>query len=316
MAEIEVREMIAAFSVGCMDRKNYVQFKEHINSGGSLPAGQLGELQNVVSLIPSILEIENPRPELKNKLAKNLLSIHREKNKVEDKPEEEEKKITEERKTKEKTGSTLTMGTRSGTMDEIDDFEESISRDTYSAPGLSLLTKGTLIPFVILVLLLVVTVVILFSMKDNYDTEIEKLNSDIESINTSLTTASRFVAQNRHLVEFLNKKDLILLDLYDTSDPSMGPSKMFLALSDREALIEVKNLPQLELNEAFQIWAFTRRNSVSLGLITKVNDANFVILSDIGVQSKNLIDSIKVTLEPRIGSEIPGGNVLLRGSIK
>lgn len=75
MADKAIYEMISAFASGCMDSENYKYFRNYLLSDGEMPKGELGELQNVISLVPSILETETPNPELKEKVAKKLISL-------------------------------------------------------------------------------------------------------------------------------------------------------------------------------------------------------------------------------------------------
>jgi len=70
-----IHEMIAAFAVGCMDKENFIQFKDYLSEGGELPKVELGELQNIVSMIPIILDLETPDPSLKDKVAKKLIGM-------------------------------------------------------------------------------------------------------------------------------------------------------------------------------------------------------------------------------------------------
>jgi len=65
-------EMISAFSLGCMDKQNFIQFKKHIDAGDDYPSSQLGEFQNIVALIPTVLELDIPDPKLKDNVAKQL----------------------------------------------------------------------------------------------------------------------------------------------------------------------------------------------------------------------------------------------------
>ena len=67
--------MMAAFAVGCMDKDNFVQFKEYMNEGGDLPKDELGELQNIIAMIPIILDLETPDPGLKDNVAKKLIGM-------------------------------------------------------------------------------------------------------------------------------------------------------------------------------------------------------------------------------------------------
>ena len=57
MADNETNEMMSAFALGCMDKLNYREFKNHIRRGGNLPKGELGDLQNIIALIPTVLYI-------------------------------------------------------------------------------------------------------------------------------------------------------------------------------------------------------------------------------------------------------------------
>jgi len=59
MADKAIHEMISAFAAGCMDKANFVQFKDYINEGGELPDRELGELQNIISMIP-VCAFSNP----------------------------------------------------------------------------------------------------------------------------------------------------------------------------------------------------------------------------------------------------------------
>jgi len=78
MADQMIHEMIAAFAAGCMDKDNFKQFKEYLTAGGELPKGELGELQNIISMIPVILDLENPDAAIKDMVAKKLIGMKEE----------------------------------------------------------------------------------------------------------------------------------------------------------------------------------------------------------------------------------------------
>lgn len=90
-----IREIMAAFVAGCIDGENFIQFKEYLNAGGELPPNELGELQNIVSMIPIILDLEAPDPFIKDNIAKKLIGMQ----------DEIKTKIREERR---KTALTFT----------------------------------------------------------------------------------------------------------------------------------------------------------------------------------------------------------------
>ena len=78
MPDKALSEMIAAFAAGCMDKQNYMQFKDYMDEGGFLPKGELGELQNIISMIPVILDLEKPDPSIKDLVAKKLIGMKEE----------------------------------------------------------------------------------------------------------------------------------------------------------------------------------------------------------------------------------------------
>lgn len=78
MADKMIHEMIAAFAAGCMDKDNYSQFKDYLTAGGELPKGELGELQNIISMIPVILDLEYPDAAIKDMVAKKLIGMKEE----------------------------------------------------------------------------------------------------------------------------------------------------------------------------------------------------------------------------------------------
>src|SRR4030042_2437502 len=75
MDEKVIHEMMSAFAAGCMDKENYINFKNYIDSQGELPYRELGELQNLTAMVPLILELELPDIKLKDRIAKKLIGM-------------------------------------------------------------------------------------------------------------------------------------------------------------------------------------------------------------------------------------------------
>ncbi|MHB8578646.1 MAG: anti-sigma factor [Ignavibacteriaceae bacterium] len=68
-----------AYSLGCLDEEDLNIFEKYLRSGGDFAWQELGEYQNLASLLPSILNIETPPPQLKDNVARNLYRIRNEK---------------------------------------------------------------------------------------------------------------------------------------------------------------------------------------------------------------------------------------------
>src|ERR1017187_10333419 len=70
-----LNDLIYAYSLGCLNPEEHQKFLEHLDSGEELNIQALGEYQNLVSLLPTILTIENPDPQLKDNVAKKLYRL-------------------------------------------------------------------------------------------------------------------------------------------------------------------------------------------------------------------------------------------------
>ncbi|MCU7503400.1 MAG: hypothetical protein HF314_10015 [Ignavibacteria bacterium] len=78
MSGKKFNEMIFAFSAGCLDSNEQREFLEYLKSGQRIPENELGELQNVMALLPAMLELEMPQAGLKDKVAKRLYRMREE----------------------------------------------------------------------------------------------------------------------------------------------------------------------------------------------------------------------------------------------
>ncbi len=61
-----IKEMMSAYVAGCMDLRNLQQFIKFLDEGDYIPLDELGELQNIASLIPILLERTTPPASLQN----------------------------------------------------------------------------------------------------------------------------------------------------------------------------------------------------------------------------------------------------------
>jgi hypothetical protein len=71
----ELQNLLYAYALGCLDRDDFEKLIEHLESSESFPWQELGEYQNLAALLPSFLNVEEPSPGLKDKVARKLYRL-------------------------------------------------------------------------------------------------------------------------------------------------------------------------------------------------------------------------------------------------
>ncbi len=339
MADKAIHEMISAYAAGCMDDDNFKQFKDYWQKGGELPEKELGELQNVISLVPIILEIEKPPAVLKDKVAQRMISIHSEiKEKL--KKEQETKKTSE---TLERTNEDLALTEESVTplfdgnwekpeedfsatedykikTDETVDNEikekENKPKDELSTERVGKSTLMILWLVIAILAVLIGTVSYLF-MQSNKElhTTVENLNEQTNRLKDQLYNTDQFVADYMSLIEFVNYKDVIVVNLSGSDLNPSSTGKLFLSFDVQEGLLSLNNMPSLKTDQIYQLWIISRGRSYSLGTFTPVSGRKFIKISNIPYVPETAIDLIRVTTEEIGGADIPKGNTVLFGGL-
>lgn len=330
MADSEVREIMSAFAAGCMDKENFIQFKKYLQSDGDLPKKELGELQNIISLVPIILEIEKPGLFLKNELAKNLIRLQKEKSKItaeQNRTTSSGSKVTQSPLTAEKTRESIINKEEVKTQDEPKEvtlkppqrpIKENSERLTTEEPRLKESYKTPLYSKILIGIaftLALAAIAVTFIWKNDYEKEIAQLKGNMASINAELQVSGKFVSDYRMLIDFLNQPDVVIANLKGTNFNPQGRGKVLFGFSNRQALIEIKNQKQFQMNQTLQLWVTGRGGVISLGTINLNPEYKFFEISGIPEINKNTIDSVKITVEPRIGSDRPTGPTYLSGTL-
>ena len=82
MADVRPQDnqvFLYAFALGCLDKGDFIDLMEFIDGGGSFPWQELGEYQNLCSLLPSFLHLEEVPIGVKDKVARRLYRYRDEK---------------------------------------------------------------------------------------------------------------------------------------------------------------------------------------------------------------------------------------------
>lgn len=345
MASKAIHEMISSFAAGCMDKKNFEQFKEYIQSEGELPPGELGELQNVISLLPVILELEKPDKKLKDKLAKKLIGMQDE---IKEKIRLTQQRTASKTRTVNRlTEEELNLARETGTHQDIqasetaapkreydrDDFYEMAKRAnepptltrSYELPPRSqkdLINKAdkknySILWGVLIALLAVIITVagfVYFSSSD-YENEIASLQNRIDNLESQLNTANQFMREYNSLIEFINYEDVQVVNLSSASEDINASGKLLLSLKHRSGLLEFNNMPPLNADQAFQVWFINNGRSYSIGTYIPRRNVKYITIPELPSLPQDQIDLVRVTIEPVTGSEIPEGPAVLFGAL-
>ncbi len=71
--------LMHSFALGCLDKEDKKIMLDYFRTGGDYQWQELGEYQNLASLLPSFLEIEEPNPQIKDKVARRLYRLKEQK---------------------------------------------------------------------------------------------------------------------------------------------------------------------------------------------------------------------------------------------
>ncbi|MDZ7767241.1 MAG: anti-sigma factor [Melioribacteraceae bacterium] len=360
MASNAIHEMIAACSAGCMDKKNYQNFREYIETGGDIPVRELGELQNVIALLPIILELEKPSPEIKDKVAKKLISLQdeikekikttkqhtaatraqeREKTEAEQKfrtessePPREKTRLAEPEEEVPRETSFETIPPPPQAETRGTEFYESIKPHSQPAPPtqqyeLPPRTKKDVdayqnkVPVVVwiviaLVFLILSTglLIVNFSGHD-YSQEITALEQRVDQLQQEVNSTQDFIDKNEELIQFMNYEDINVVTLSPIDETTGSTGKLMLSFTHREALLELKGMPSLGADQAFQVWLISDGRSYSLGSYVPSYVQKYIPIDNIPYVPRNEIELVRVTIEPLTGSDIPQGPAVLFGTV-
>ncbi|MFA3782156.1 anti-sigma factor [Melioribacteraceae bacterium 4301-Me] len=363
-----ISEMSAAFAVGCMDKENFIQFKDYLLSGGELPKGLLGEFQNIVAMIPAILDLEVPDSSLKDDVAKKLIGLKEEiKTKIReekkrtativDKPktlptkqtltrvtaaeEKQPRKLStfisenrnlpksvaegSNRKTNlEQRDSLLTEEKRATTIKEktrIDDVPPTLfpqrigtverrSLEQEKTSGFA----GWLAIFLALILFGVIGYYSYTSIND-LQQQVSDLKNELVKTKNDLQSTSEFTSKYMTVIEFLNYKGIFTVDLTSTQPNVNSSAKLFVAPYQREALLQLNNIPPLKLDQTYQIWMVSKDKFYSLATFSPRPEDMFIKISNLPYIPFDQIDLFRITIEPAGGSPAPTGETYLYGSL-
>ena len=321
-----INDLIYAYSLGCLDNEELRRLREHLNSGENHNIQELGEFQNLVSLLPSTLKIENPDPQLKDNVAKKLYRLkdeiraQRQKNKpssnvqeatgekVQDSSQEEQERLNPEYKA---INSASAEENDAQKLDEEPIDLSSNMEIPLFRPMTPIKKNSTLMIFgVVLFFLLAIGITLTYlniSVKtSNLDNEVDKLKNEVGNLNIQLIS-------NLEIQKMIQSPDVQMINLRGTSLDPNSFGKLIIGLDKGAGYIKLAQMPAIQGDNIFQLWVNISGSYLSLKTIQASDTMGFYSFRMLTLPKGNDINFL-ITEEPLSGSTTPSSKVYLRGT--
>jgi hypothetical protein len=320
-----INDLIYAYSLGCLDNEELQRLREHFDSGEELNIQELGEFQNLASLLPSILKIENPDPQLKDNVAKKLyrlkdeIKAQRQKNKPSLNIQESNGEQGQDFSLKEPEILSSENGAFKSTQAEENDVQK-IVEVTNS------LTSNTEVPLIhpaipvkknnnikiwgfVLFFLLAIGIIAIYlkiSLKtNNLVNEVEKLKKEVVSLKTQLIGS-------QEIKEMLQSPDVQVIKLMGTNFSPNSFGKLIIDSDKEVGYIQFGQMPAIQEDKFFQLWVNMSGGYFSLRTFQASDTMGFYSFKMLNLQKGNDINFL-ITEEPSSGSTAPSNKVYLQG---
>ncbi len=314
-----VKEIISAFAIGCLDRDNFDSVVQYFKAGKLPDLGELGNLQNVVSLLPASLKKEIPTADLKDELISKIEEIYKS---LPDTELEKANELINKLETVDVNSSKIQPDVLEPIqqiqqpVEEIQPLVEQAApqynslieeenlpqvdnsytkKTTFFASLFSL--KSTTIIGIAAVLVSIITLIIMVMLLGSANNKILDLENKLTEVEMLSEQSNSFVKNHQKFIDFINSGDIKTISITDTN--GFIVSKIYLAKSNNIILIQTINLPKINSNEIFNIWAVKNGNTV---FITSFKPNRGDKFTEINLKSNVDIlsaDIIKISLDKK-----------------
>ncbi|OGU77123.1 MAG: hypothetical protein A2V93_07115 [Ignavibacteria bacterium RBG_16_34_14] len=275
----ETVEMIYPFVLGCQSNEEQIKTYNIFKASEPFPWKMLGEYQNLVALLPVILDLEKPSEEVKEKTLNRIKDLR-----SEDKIKSFEQvssaslflKIPKEEESvsKEKFEKVENLN-----VDDIKEREEkrSAKEDEFEPvipfkPGIEKrkpedFTEGrgrnysTIIIIGLIVVFIASGVMAYLFYQDRtlyYEAQIQNLNSKVETLISENQNRSEIPG----LDELKNPRIIELTNL----NGAINSGEIIFSYADKRGYLHIKHLPILDSDYAYQLWVSFDNEFISLGV--------------------------------------------------
>lgn len=353
MEENKPKEILHAYSAGCLDKENYPQLFDLLNSGNENFARELAGMQNIISLIPAILEMEQPNPRVKDNVARKLLSIkgetkteirplsvsaEKEPAAAESSPEKEKEEINNGNINMPYVPLSETVSAEPEIMNTVvneipnrnlpDNNSSSTEKPAYITQneindGFERIEhkaehrerKSHTLAYFILGLL--ISILLSGGVYYMAFSEINKNKAQIASLNgeiNALTAELAKLRQNQKVLALLQARDAKVYNLDGTELNTNGFGKLTVSSEGKEGILQLYNMPALSGSQVYQLWVLNKDQAASLGAYKTSRDAEYFPIEQMPFDQSQAVSFI-VTLEENGSASAPSKNIHLSGLV-
>lgn len=342
MAEDTRKEMISAFTVGCMDKENYDYFMEYLQKEGKNITTELGELQNIISLLPTVLEEEKPDPELKKRVAKKLLSLKDEiKSKIELEKQKNSTTLNKVKEIKEievDEKSDKEIHSEKEPVENINKKPEEVLERVVEPPPLpedlmsekiikrkhrlqeeamdvedSFDGKKLWLSFLIISSLFIFIFFLMYYLFDHTDEKLSKLETEITQLKNITEENSNFRINYIDILEFFYSRDILTYTFSNSNEFPDVVFRLFHSIENKKTLIITKNLPNPESGKSYYIWIDNNQNYVPLESFVPLVGKPMWIIENSNSINPQITNKILITEELSPNSITPQGKTVSTG---
>lgn len=340
--------MIYAYSAGCLNKDEFIEFMHSTVKEGLVDLARLNELQRTMSLLPLVLEQEMPAPELKELILSRIsVPVMPGTQPAQSKPV-----ITENFAHEDMTVSQNTYAGETKPADRIKGKAEANSAaetaeaaqgtmvqrgpsSAQSATPEAAITEASLAlelrnlnernekrfrtGIYVLSSTLALSVILMFIITNFFSGKVEKQNNRILQLQEKISALSNEIqAQNtRQLVSTVLKAgDAKAVELGSAMENSGASGQFTLSRKEQMGVLQLTNLPALANNHVYKLWIEKKDGWISLGSFRPAHGNNMIPVTGFPALKDEKSVNYVVTMETSQDAAVPRGKVYLSSSGK
>ncbi|MDR8392755.1 anti-sigma factor [Aliifodinibius sp. S!AR15-10] len=194
-----------------------------------------------------------------------------------------------------------------------EDIEEQQSTGATSSDGYDKMKFAIAASFA----LLVVTLSLLF-YTFNLNSQLNATNEQLAQREQTITELENEIERKNEMLAILEAREVDMVVMQGMEANPDGYGKVIWDSEQRQALLQVSNLPPVPSDKEYQLWIIKNNTPVSAGLFA-VNDPNrdsFFKIEQMEPTDEQSTNAFAVTLEPKGGMPKPTGDMYLMGNME